>query len=635
MCGIVGLVGQTAPLFGLEEMSECVAHRGPDGSGLWTDSEQGIALGHRRLAILDLSPAGAQPMGSASGRWVVVLNGEIYNFQQLRSRLQASWRGHSDTEVLVEALDAWGLPATLPQLGGMFAFAAYDRHQQVLWLVRDRMGEKPLYYGWTEAGFAFASELSALRCLGKTAPRVSPEALSLLLRFAYIPSPWSLLSNIYKLEPGCCLRLDLQQLPPAPPRPLQPGATLAGLRLERYWDLADVVASPGRLHPQEALAQLGDHLDRAVEQQLVADVPVGALLSGGIDSSLVVARMQRLCSQPVKTFTIGFEEREFDESPYARRVAAHLGTEHHELTVTAADALRLVPQLGSLYSEPLGDVSQIPTLLVCQLARQHVTVALSGDGGDELFGGYPHFWRGALLWNTWSRIPPVLRSLLQRLYPWLSSPSRAPFEKLRRKLWNSLRLLRHPQSFEDFHQRLIGRLADSGALLPGVPQEPLLQRPTPASCRGRRALGLMFRDSLSYLPDDVLCKVDRAAMAHGLETRVPMLDPQVIQAAWNLPDELRLSRGRGKIALRKLLAQHLPPELIERPKAGFSVPIGGWLRGPLRSWACDLLSPERLRRQNHLQAEAVERLWQQHLRGEAHEGVLWSLLMFQSWLETL
>ncbi|HQR70359.1 MAG TPA: asparagine synthase (glutamine-hydrolyzing) [Burkholderiaceae bacterium] len=650
MCGIAGFL-ESRPLSPAavavgERMASAIARRGPDDHGVWCDATAGIVLAHRRLSVLDLSPAGHQPMTSPSGRYVIAYNGEIYNHLELRDSLQRSgrapsWRGHSDTETLLAMIDANGLDDTLRLSVGMFAIALWDRTERRLTLVRDRMGEKPLYYGWQRGTLLFGSEPAALRVHPAFEHRIDRTALARYIDCGYVTGPESIYAGLRRLPPGTLIEVDGDRIDQGP------GAA----RLRAYWSLADLArraaADPFDGSMDDAADRLGELLQATLSGQMLADVPLGAFLSGGIDSSLVVAQMQGLSRRPVRTFSVGFQEARFDESPFARRIAEHLGTEHTELIVTADDALALVPTLPDVYSEPLADSSQIPTFLVAKLARQHVTVALSGDGGDELFCGYSRYFLSHSLWRLISRIPRPARSALARA---VSSASPATWTTLSRAVQRLLpSQFQRPLLGDDLHK---GRrfLAASTpmdlyrSLLsfvpPGeqvVPDESIASLAGPGSADqgpGDFFSQAMMLDSTTYLPDDILVKVDRAAMGVSLETRVPLLDHRIVEFAWSLPSTLKATESRGKLPMRRLLSRYVPERLTERPKMGFSVPIDEWLRGPLRPWADDLLERSRLLSQGYFDAAIVQRKWREHLGGQRNwQYLLWSILMFQAWLE--
>jgi asparagine synthase (glutamine-hydrolysing) len=657
MCGIAGLwLPQLASAEALQAqarlMADVIAHRGPDGAGVWCDTAAGLALAHRRLAILDLSSAGHQPMLSASGRYVIAFNGEIYNHLQLRRELECSsvlqvpWRGHSDTETLLAAIEAWGLEAALQRCVGMFALALWDCRERVLQLARDRFGEKPLYWGLSGSrasrALLFSSELAALRAWRGFDNPIDRPSLAQLLRFGAIAAPRSIHSGIEQLLPGHLLRLPLGAGLPAPLPASQPWwclrSTIAESLAQPLTDQADAL---------EALEQaLGD----AVQMQSLADVPLCSFLSGGIDSSLITALLQARSIRPVRTFTIGFEEAGFNEAPYARAVAAHLGTEHSETLLTSADAQALIPQLPRLYSEPFADSSQLPTHLVCREARRSdLTVALSGDGGDELFGGYNRYFWGPHIWNRVAWIPWPLRRLLGRsiqLLPpagWDALGQPLPITQLGHKAHKLADRLAYVRSTDDLYSSLVSEWRDPAALLQPGPEGPVLNASCPLDWPLPEALGgdpvgrMMATDSLNYLPNDILTKVDRAAMATSLEIRAPFLDHRVAELAWRLPMPMKISPGYGggtsKWALRQILYKHVPRELIERPKAGFGIPVGAWLRGPLLSWADSLLDPVAMAAQGYLRPEPIQRLWHQHLSGRFdHTARLWTVLMWQAWL---
>jgi asparagine synthase (glutamine-hydrolysing) len=632
-------------------MAGALAHRGPDDQGVWADAEPGVGLCHRRLAIVDLSPAGHQPMHSASGRYVLTFNGEIYNHQALRAELEGlgavdngGWRGHSDTETLVEAIAAVGLEAAIERCVGMFAFALWDRKQRRLSLVRDRFGEKPLYYGWVGRNFVFASELKAIRAHPNFAGDISRAALHAFTARNYVPAPLSIYQRIYKLEPGCILTAESAAA--SAPVGQAPGAghRSPGLSITRYWS-HQVIAEAGLADPiadeEQALEQLELALAEALQGQSMADVPVGAFLSGGIDSSTIVALYQKYSSQRVRTFTIGFEEAGFNEADHARAVARHFGTQHHERIVTARDAQDLIPQLPQMYDEPFADSSQIPTHLVSRFAREQVTVALSGDGGDELFGGYNRYVGTARLWSKLKLLPRPLRAgaagalgkvgagAWNRAGNLVTRGRLAP--QFGAKVRKSLQMAGQARGLQDLYTGFLDEWAGEGSPVlgeRGVPAEP----PSDLAS-GSDAERMMHWDAVGYLPDDILCKVDRAAMAVSLETRVPFLDHRVAAVAARVPLAMKIRGGAGKQILRKLLYREAPQALFERPKAGFAVPVGAWLRGDLRDWVEDLLDPAALQAQNWFDSDQVHRRWQDHLSGRRDStAALWSVLMFQSWL---
>jgi len=654
MCGISGLLGAEAGsnlANIIKPMCDRLALRGPDDAGIWTDDDSGIALGHRRLAVVDLSPAGHQPMVSATGRYVIVFNGEIYNHLNLRRELekegaQASWRGHSDTETLLAAFEAWGVEKTLKTSTGMFAIALWDRSEKVLTLARDRLGEKPLYYGWQHGTLLFASELKAIKAYSGFSAEVNREALPLLLRHNCIPAPYSIYKGINKLPPGTFLQVSTVDA-----RDQDHCANEKG-RVKAYWSLTDVVGA-GLMDPFEgsdadAVSALDGVLRNAINQQMAADVPLGAFLSGGVDSSTVVALMQAQSMRAIQSFSIGFDEEGSNEAEHAKEVARHLGTNHTELYVTSEDALGVIPSLPTLYDEPFSDSSQIPTFLVAQMARQHVTVSLSGDAGDELFGGYNRYVLTNELWGKLSRTPMGIRRLLAHSIRVLSPTAwERLLGPLQHLIPNALKLsnvgdklhkgaaIMTAGSTTELYRRVTSHWNEPENVVVGAGEpmtvltDPQLQLPTDSFVHR-----MMLLDMLSYLPDDILCKVDRAAMGVSLETRMPLLDPGVIDFAWRLPFHMKIRDGQGKWILREVLYQYVPKKIIERPKMGFAVPIGSWLRGPLRDWAESLLDESRLEQEGYFHAEPIRQKFEEHLSGRRNwETHLWDVLMFQAWLE--
>ncbi len=648
MCGLAGFwrPGATPEGAVLTAMTDAIRHRGPDADGHWLDVAGGVALGHRRLAILDLTPAGAQPMVSACGHYVIAFNGEVYNFEEIRAELSRSgaapaWRGHSDTEVMLAAIAAWGLEAALKKFVGMFAFALWDRQNRTLALARDRLGEKPLYYGWAGASFLFGSELKALRAHPDCPTEINRDALTLLLRHNAVATPYSIYRGVYKLPPGTWLSLtERDATARALPSPVA------------YWS-ARAVAEAGQRNlfqgsEGEAVAELERMLGQAVDGQMVADVPLGAFLSGGIDSTTIVALMRAQSTRPVKTFTIGFNEAGYNEAEHAHAVARHLGTEHTELYVTPQDAMDVIPHLAEIYDEPFADSSQIPTFLVSRLARSHVTVSLSGDGGDELFGGYNRYFWARNLWRKLAWLPRPLRAALagaltalppvawnaafQKLGRWLPAGLRyaSPGDKLHKAA--EILAVRSP---EEIYLGLVSHWKTPTQLVPGSHEPSTLltdlgQQADLPNFEHR----MMYLDMVTYLPDDILTKVDRAAMAVGLETRVPLLDHRVVEFAWTLPLDMKIRHGQGKWLLRQVLYRHVPRSLMERPKMGFGVPIDHWLRGPLKPWAEALIEPARLTREGVFDSAPIQRKWAEHQAGRRNWSYyLWDVLMFQSWLE--
>jgi asparagine synthase (glutamine-hydrolysing) len=644
MCGIAGFLDPSrataadALAATAAAMARTLRHRGPDDAGTWVDAAAGVAFGHRRLSIQDVSAAGHQPMVSSDGRWVLCYNGEMYNAAEARASLaDRAWRGHADTEVLVELLAARGAPAAFEATTGMFALAAWEVATRTLMLARDRVGEKPLYYGWHGGRFAFASELKAFAALPDWRPVPDRGALALFMRLGYIPAPHAGVAGIRKLPAGAWLRLTEDDLLARRlPEPM------AWYNVAR--DVADAVAAPLEGDPLPVLEAV---LTDAVRRRLVSDVPLGAFLSGGIDSSLVVALMQAASGARARTFTIGFTEAAYDESAHAAAVARHLGTEHVALTVTPADALAVVPRLPSMYDEPFADASQLPTFLVAQLARQHVTVALTGDGGDELFAGYPRYRNAETLWPRLARWPVAARAavagavqgigtdawdaLLGALAPVLPAALRR--HDAGRTLHRAADVLA-AESPEAFYVGLVSQDADPASLVGATAEPPTwLTTPERWPALGSAAERMMFLDLVTYLPDDILAKVDRASMATGLEVRVPLLDPAVVTLAWRIPLARRLGDGAGKPLLRALLSRYVPSTLFERPKMGFSVPLDDWLRGPLRDWAEARLSVDALRQGGILDVSRTRAAWDAHLAGRVNRQYwLWHALMLQSWL---
>jgi len=648
MCGLVGFSRQSG--IDVERiallMGQRIAHRGPNSVGVWYEYSAPVVLAHRRLSILDLSDAGHQPMLSACGRYVVAYNGEIYNHLRLREALAAegkvtSWRGHSDTETLLACVSAWGIEVTLKMLIGMFAIALWDKQEQSLILARDRVGEKPLYWGWAGSTLLFASELKALKEHPAFKSVVDRRALTLLLRHSYIPAPYSIYEGIEKLMPGHFVRIPLR-------------ATVVEAKnavSQAYWSMNAAVkqgqANPFNGSATDAVDALEKQLGDSIVGQLIADVPLGAFLSGGVDSSTIVALMQLRSTQPVRTFTIGFDETGYNEADHAAAVARHLKTDHTELYVRAQDALAIIPDLSSIYCEPFADSSQIPTFLVSRMARQHVTVALSGDGGDELFGGYNRYLAVRKIWEPLHRMPTPARRLLTRSLRGLSParwdqlfdavrpllPKRLqlsmPGEKARKLA--DLLLLTHDY---DFYRQLTSHWANPESIIVGA-SEPMTLAADPAAWLQSDTLehAMMAMDAQTYMTDDILVKVDRAAMANSLETRVPMLDHRVVELAWKMPLEYKIRDGQGKWLLRQVLYRHVPKELIERPKTGFGVPLDSWLRGPLRDWAEELLEESRLIKEGYFHPGPIRKTWEEHLSGKKNwQYRLWNVLMFQAWL---
>lgn len=646
MCGITGFwdfkQASTEDQLTAEalKMSDAIVHRGPDGFGVWVDQNSGIALAHRRLAILDLSEHGHQPMISSSQRYVISYNGEIYNHQELKRQLTTAglapnWRGHSDTEIILAAFEAWGINKALESFVGMFAIALWDKQQKLLYLIRDRMGEKPLYYGCVNNYILFGSELKSLKAHSAWQHSINHDAVGLLMRYNCIPAPYTIYQNIKKLEPGHLVVINKDQQ----------------FRDEVYWSLKTVVTNKERAKfdsPQQAVDILEAKLLHTVKQQMVADVPLGAFLSGGIDSSTIVALMQAQSSKPIKTFTIGFDSVEYNEAQHAKNIAEHLKTQHTELYLSAEQTRSIIPDLAHFYDEPFADSSQIPTYIVAKLTREHVTVSLSGDGGDELFAGYNRYMLVNSIWAKISILPRPIRTLIAKT---LAMFSPTAWDKLFRlmqpllpgfarqqspgdKLHKLARILDSKSAHTIYH-RLVSHWHDEDRLVAQAQSAGLLLSDLSTEIVGQPLIeSMMYMDSQRYLPDDILVKVDRAAMAVSLETRVPFLDHNLVEFAWSLPLDLKLRDGQSKWILRQVLNRYVPQKLIDRPKMGFGVPIDEWLRGPLKAWANDLLSSSMLKKHDLLDAKLVQSRWQEHLSGVRNwQYHLWDVLMFQSWYE--
>lgn len=648
MCGIGGFL-DTSHGFGSAELQAIVLkmmhtlrHRGPDDCGAWVDVQAGIALGHRRLSILDLSPEGHQPMHSACGRYVISFNGEVYNFKALRSELEElgyTFRGHSDTEVMLACISQWGLFSAVKRFNGMFAFALWDRRERQLHLVRDRLGEKPLYYGWMGKTVVFGSELKALLAHPHSEPELDRNALALCMRHSYVPAPYSIYKDISKVLPGTIVTISETGTDRAP-------------EVTRYWSVRSAaergVAEPFTGSSTEALARLDDLFRDAVKLRMEADVPLGAFLSGGVDSSAVVSLMQAQSGKPVRTFTVGFHEAAYNEANDAQLVARHLGTTHTELYVTPEETMAVIPRLPALYDEPFSDPSQIPTFLISELARRDVTVTLSGDGGDELFAGYNRYFWGLSAWQKIGWLPMALRAFaaggLKMVSPRLWETVFRTMEPVlpkhlrQRNPGNKLHKLAElllATAPEAMYSVLVSHWKSPASLVIGA-SEPstVLTDPSQWANLPDFAQRMMYLDMIMYLPDDILVKMDRASMGVSLEARVPFLDHRVVEFAWQLPLSMKIRNGQGKWLLRQLLYKYVPAALIDRPKMGFGVPIDSWLRGTLREWAEALLDDKRLRDQGFFFPATIRDIWSAHLSGQGNwQYQLWNVLMFQAWLD--
>ncbi len=647
MCGIAGFWRNTSDQSTdwLEEIASTMAntlvHRGPDDCGTWVDQEVGVAFGHRRLSIIDISDAGHQPMVSANGRYVIIYNGEVYNFKELRQQLEQlghTFRSHSDTEVMLAAFVQWGPGSSLERFNGMFAFAVWDRLDRQLWLARDRIGEKPLYYGVQNGTLFFASELKAIRANLEFKPEIDRDALASFFRFSYVPAPYSIYRGIKKLIPGhlLCLKSPVD-LPEAQP----------------YWSL-DTVMQNGKNNSftgseEKAADELERRLSETVKSRMVSDVPLGAFLSGGIDSSTIVALMQSQSDQPVNTFTIGFHEQEFNEAVYAKKVAEHLGTNHTELYISPKEAMNVIPKLPIMYDEPFADSSQIPTHLISALAREHVTVALSGDGGDELFAGYNRYLIAERLWKVAARIPNVLKKgtvdlvagispeSVERFYGKIEGilPRKMKISLPTEKFYKLARALGATSSPQAVYKRIVSIIhSPEQLLISGSELTTILDAQTPWQEIDDTVLTMVYLDLMTYHPDDILQKVDRAAMSVNLETRVPYLDHNLVEFIMRLPLDMKIRNGSSKWILRRVLYRHVPQELMDRPKMGFAVPVGDWIKSSMREWTEELVNKKKIEQEGYFNAQAVGEMWQQHLSEKFnHTHELWNILMFQAWLE--
>ena len=625
MCGIAGFIDLNKrliePVTTLNSMNDAVAYRGPDGHGTWMDNQVSVGLAHRRLAIVDLSSEGHQPMTSRSGRYTISYNGEVYNFTSLRDELIElgyTFRGHSDTEIILHAFEAWGVANAVSRFIGMFAIALWDSAERKMYLVRDRLGIKPLYYGEINGIFAFASELKSLKEMQDFSQPVDRGSVALFLRYGYIPSPYTIYKDINKLKPGTILSLSIAD-----------NNTLE-YQYKCFWSVNDIaeqgVISSFNTTDANAINQLDSLLRDSIGLRMLADVPLGAFLSGGIDSSLTTALMQAQNDKPVKTFTIGFNEESYNEAKYAKDIAHYIGTDHTELYVSSSQAMDVIPKLPFIYDEPFADPSQIPTFLLSELTRKHVTVSLSGDGGDELFFGYSRYLFAQRIWNNIHWLPSSVRKLFGIIHDNTSMSESSKFSVITDLL--------SQQSRDDLYNRTVSAWKHPENIVIGS-KEPLVD--LTGTSRNIKLADyperMMFFDQISYLPDDILVKLDRASMGVSLEARVPLLDHRVVEFAWNLPQSLKYRDGETKWILRQVLDRYLPRNLVERPKKGFGVPIDSWLRGPLRDWAEDLLNENRLLKEGFFKPEPIREKWQQHLSGKYNWCYyLWRVLMFQSWL---
>ena len=688
MCGFAGFISSIHRKEQQLEQIACsmalaIKERGPDDAGAWGEFNlnkhsnsllgYGVAFGFRRLAIIDISSAGHQPMTSKNEQFIMVFNGEIYNHSDLRSLLPVSWTGHSDTETLLACFENFGVIETLKKTIGMFAIALWDKKQQMLHLARDRFGEKPLYYGWTglredsSTSFVFGSELKALSTYPDFNNPVSRDALTQYMRFNYVPTPYSIYDGIFKLEPGCLLSINANVLIKSPSlsTPIRPGLSMGGLNLQRWWSLKGVIEKDTCnviSSEVQAIELLEKKLIESVKYQSLADVPVGAFLSGGVDSSTIVSLMQYHTNAPIKTYTIGFEEASFDEGPYAKAVAKHLKTDHTEIYVSSKETQDIIPYLPDIYDEPFADSSQIPTHLVCKLAKKDVTVALTGDAGDELFGGYSRYIWAPHIWNHLRYMPFTLRHSFGSIIKVVPSGTWDFIESQIRRIYGKDKKENHfgdkvhkiasrlssVRNINELYISLVTEWQDPSTVVKrnyenekiefkayqNIKPSILIDDPLPDFGNEHYELKMMYRDTMSYLPDDILCKVDRASMATSLETRVPFLDHRVVEFAWQLPLNMKIRDRQGKWALRQVLYKYVPKELIDRPKAGFGIPINNWLRGPLREWAETLLNTKRIESEGYFYSEPIQQKWREHLSGRYdHTASLWAVLMFQSWLE--
>lgn len=646
MCGICGFYSKSLSTFdkAIDKMNSAISHRGPDKNGVWQDNNFGLVLGHQRLSIIDLSVAGNQPMKSSSGRFIITYNGEIYNHLELRRELELKsptikWVGNSDTETLLQGIELWGFEIMLNKIEGMFSFGLWDKKNRSLTLARDRMGEKPLYFGWQGEGvnkiFLFGSELKALKAHPEFIGEINRGAIALQLRHNCIPAPYSIYKNIYKLLPGNYLHLKENDL--------QAGVLPVS---KSYWSLIDSavkgINNSLSLGKENLISELECLLQSSVKQQMISDVPLGAFLSGGVDSSLIVALMQKISSRPIKTFTIGFNENDYNEANYAKEVARHLGTEHTEMYVSPEQAMAVIPKLSTVYDEPFSDSSQIPTFLVSKLAKEQVTVSLSGDGSDELFCGYNRYVQSDSLWNKISFLPLPFRKILALIIEKISTknwnklskliPTLNRYANFGDKMHKGAKVLDCKELF-DVYYRLVSHWQNTTeVVLNSTELETFLNKKKPKLSEFNNQQKMMALDCLTYLPDDILVKVDRAAMASSLETRNPFLNHKIVEYAWKIPQPFKLKNNQSKIILREILYKYVPKNLIERPKMGFAVPLDMWLRGPLREWVESLLNEKNLQQEGFFNSDLILSKWKEHLSGKKNwQNHLWNILMFQSW----
>jgi asparagine synthase (glutamine-hydrolysing) len=649
MCGLAGFLlsaENDSKIIGsqLKSMTDAITHRGPDDEGFWTQPSERVAIGHRRLSILDLTFAGHQPMLSHSKRYVIAFNGEIYNHLELRGKLEIdsenelNWNGHSDTETLLQCFDLWGIDRSLERIKGMFAIAIYDTIDKALYLIRDRMGEKPVYYGWINNNFVFGSEIKSIKQFNGFQGEIDRDSLALFLKYDYIPEPYSIFKGINKLQQGNYLKIKMSD---------RGWTQQCKVSIKQYWSMEEVVNSGANKKfigtDEQAIEKLEELISESVKQQMISDVPLGAFLSGGIDSSLAVAMMQKQSSRKVKTFTIGFDEKNYNEAEYAKQVASHIGTDHTELYITPKQAMAVISKLPKIYDEPFADSSQIPMFLVSEMARKHVTVSLSGDGADELFGGYNRYFMANKLWKRLNNIPLFIRKLISQSIGFFNPriwnfifivtykflPKKFMVSNPTDKVYKFSRILTSRDIYE-VYDRLISHWIN--------PYEVVLNSKNKEIKSNFSSLSpeeeMMLSDSLSYLPDDILVKVDRASMFVSLETRAPFLDKDIVEFACQIPLNLKIRDSKGKWILRKILDKYVPNDLIDRPKMGFGVPIDSWLRGPLKDWAEDLLNEKRLTDDGYFNVKLIRKKWNEHLSGDQNwQYHLWSILMFQVWLD--